>query len=77
MPMLILTVPHYFDKLLEYRRLTAITSLCEFEREMVVTVNTAIVLVVRILWTKHGRTYRTGKMLDMKLLVQSCNVGTT
>lgn len=72
--MLVLTVAHDLDELLENGCLTTIASLCEFEGEMIVTIYTTIVLVVRILGTEDGRTDRASEVLDVKLLVQSCYI---
>jgi hypothetical protein len=73
-PMLVLTVPKYFHKLLQNGRLTSVTLRRKLCRIMVVTVDLPIVLVVGILRSKHGRTHTTCKVLDVILPVQGGDV---
>jgi len=72
--MLILSIPKYLDELLENGGLTAVASLGELGRVVVMTVNSAVVFVVTILSTKHGWTYGTGEMLNVIFSVQGCDV---
>lgn len=74
MPVLILAVSKDFDKLFEDGRLTAIAALGEFGRIVVMTVYVALVFVVAVLRAKHGRTYRTGKVLYVVLSIQGGDV---
>ena len=74
MPMLVLAVAKYFDKLFQYRSLTSIATLRKFSRVMVMAVNISIVLVVAVLCAKNGRANRTSKMLNMIFPVKSSDV---
>lgn len=53
-PMLVLTVPEYLDKLLENGGLTAVTALCELGGIMVVAVDISVMFVVAVLGSKDG-----------------------
>lgn len=75
--MLILTVAEDFDKLFEDSCLTAIASLSEFGRVMVVAVYVSFVFIVAVLCTKDSRAYRAGKMLDMVFAVERGDVRST
>jgi hypothetical protein len=74
--MLVLSIPEYFNELLENGRLTTIASLRELCGIVKVTVDFSIMLVVAILGAKHCWTHRTGKMFDVVFAVQRCDVRT-
>lgn len=73
--MLILAISHNLDELLEDRGLTAM-ALCRKLRGIVVmAVNLAIVLIIRILGAKDRRANAARKMLNVVFPVQGSNVG--
>lgn len=57
MPVLILAVAEDLDELLENGGMTSMTPLRKLGRVMEMTIDLALVLVVRILGTKHRRAY--------------------
>lgn len=75
MPVLVLAVSEDLHKLLENRSLTAVASLRELSRVMIVAVNMAVVLVVAVLGAEYGRTQRAGEMVDVVLAVECSDVG--
>lgn len=72
--MLLLPIPENLDELLQNGRLAAVALLRELCGVMVVAVDAAFVLIVRILRTKHCGTDRAREMLDMIFAVQRGNV---
>jgi len=76
-PMLILTVSEYLDELFQNGCLATVAFRGKLCRVVVVTVNLAAVLVVRILGTKHRRTDTAGKVLDVVFAVKRRDVGAT
>lgn len=57
MPMLILSIAEDFDELFENRSVTPMTSLSKLGRIMEVTIDLALVFVIRILGSKDCRAY--------------------
>lgn len=55
--MLILTIAEYFNELLKNCSVASMTPLGELGRVMEVTIDFALVLVIRILSTENCRTY--------------------
>lgn len=53
-PMLVLTVPEYLDKLLQNGGLAAVAALCELGGIMVVAVDISVMFVVAVLGSKNG-----------------------
>ena len=77
MPVLILPIPEYLDELLQNGCLATVAFRGKLGRVMIVTVNFAAVLVVRVLGTKHRRADATGKVLNVVFAVERCDVGPT
>jgi hypothetical protein len=72
--MLVLPISVYLDELLQDGSLTAIATLGEFGRVVIMTVHTALVLVVAVRSPKNGWAHGTREMLNVILSVQSGNV---
>lgn len=72
--MLILSISEDLDKLLKNCRLTSVALLSELGGVMIMAVDLSIVLIVAVLSTEHGRTERTGKMVDVILSLERCDV---
>lgn len=77
MPVLVLSIAKYFDKLLQNSSLTAIASLGEVCRIMIVTVHFSLVLIITILGTKDGGADGAGEMFDMVFSIQRGDIGPT
>ena len=75
MPMLILTITKYLNELFQDCCVATITFLCKLCRIVIMAINTAVMLIVTILCTKHGRTYRAREMLDVVFSLESGDVG--
>lgn len=73
--MLILTITENLHELLKNRGLTTIAALCEFGRVVVMTVNTAFVLVVTVGCAKDCGANRACEMFDVVFAVEGSNVG--
>jgi hypothetical protein len=73
-PVLVLSIAKYLDKLFQNGNLAAVASLGELRRVVVVAVNVAVVLVVTVLRTKYRITERARKMVNVVLAVQSSDV---
>lgn len=65
MPVLVLPVAEYLDKLLKYGRLASAASLGELGGVVVVAVDLALVLVVAVLGSKDRRAQRAREVLDV------------
>ena len=63
--MLILSVPKYFDELLQYCGLAPITPLRELCRIVIVAIYLALMFVVAVLSAEYCRTDRAGEMFDV------------
>ena len=74
MPVLINAVPKDLHKLLQDRRLAAITLLRECGRVVEVAVDVAFMLIVRILCAKDGGADAAGEVLDVVFAVESGDV---
>lgn len=74
MPVLVLAISEDLDKLFQNRSPAAIASLGELGRVVIVAVNLAIVFVVAVLRAKNGWADRAGKVIDMILVIESCDV---
>jgi hypothetical protein len=74
MPVLVLTVAEYFDKLLEDGIVASVTSLGKACRVVIVAEDVPIVLIVTVLRTEHGRTERAGEMLNVIFAIQRGDV---
>lgn len=74
MPVLILTIAEYLNKLFKDRGVTAVASLGELCRVMVVAVDLAFMFIVGILGTEDSWTHRAGEVFDMILAVQGCDI---
>lgn len=72
--MLVDTIAEDLDELLQDGGLTSVALLREFGRIVVVAVDVAFVLVVRILSAKDGRADTAGEVLNVILAVQSGDV---
>ena len=66
-----------FHKLLQYRRLTALTPSCKLCRVVVVTIHLPVVLIIAVLRAEDCRTYAAGEVLDMIFPVERCYIGST
>lgn len=75
--MLVVTVAEDLDELLEDGGMTAIASLGELSRVVIVTIDIPFVLIIRVLGTKDGRTDGAGEMFDVVLAIQSGDVRAT
>ena len=75
MPVLVLTVAVDLDELLQDRGSTSSTLCSVAERVVVVTVNHAVVLVVRVLGTKDRWADRACEVLNMIFVVECRDVG--
>lgn len=76
MPVLILAVSKYFDKLLEDGSLAATATLGVLCRIVVMAVNMSIVLVVAILSAEDSRAKRAGKVVDVVFAIEGRDVRT-
>lgn len=74
MPVLVLPVAEYLDKLLEYSRLASAASLGELGGIVVVAVDFALVLVVAVLSSKDSRAQRAREVLDVVFSFQRGDV---
>jgi hypothetical protein len=74
MPVLVYAIPEDFHELFQDGRLTSIALLRKFRRVVVVAVHAAFMFVVRILGAENGRANRAGKVLNVVLSVQRCDV---
>ena len=74
-PVLVLTIPKDFDKLLQYGSLAAAAALGELRRVVIVTIYLTVVFVIAILRSKHCRAERAGEMVDMILVVEGRDIG--
>ncbi len=72
--MLVLTVPEDLDKLLEDGSLTPAAALSELCGIVVVAVDVAIVLVIAVLGSKHGRAQGASKVVDVVLAFEGGDV---
>jgi hypothetical protein len=72
--MLVLPVPIDFYKLFQYSGLTSIAVLSESSRVVIVTVDSAIMLIVAVRCTENCWTNRAGEMLDMVFMIQGCDI---
>lgn len=72
--MLVLAIAEDFDELFEDRSLAAVAALGEFRRVVKVTKYTAFMLIIAVLRPKHGRTDRTGEMLNVVLAIKRRDV---
>lgn len=77
MPVLILSIPKYLDKLLEDSCLAAIAPLGEPCRIVVMAENVALMFVVAVLGAKDGGTDGAGEVLDVVFPVQGGDVGSS
>lgn len=75
--MLVLTIAEDLNELLEDGRVAAMAPLGKLSRVMEVTVDFALVLIIRILSTEYCRTYRAREVFDVIFAVQRRNVGAT
>lgn len=75
--MLILTVPEDLHELFEDCSLTAIASLRELGRVVIVTVYFTLMLIIAVLCPKNRWTYRTSEMFDVIFPFQSRYIRTT
>lgn len=75
--MLILPIAKDLHKLLQYCSMATMTPLSKLSGIVEVAIHLALVFVVRVLRTKHRRTYRAGEMFNMILAVQSRNIRAT
>ena len=75
MPVLIHSIPEYFDKLLQYRRLASIAFLRELRRVMVVAEDIPFMFIVRVLRAEDGRTDAAGEVFDVIFAVEGGDVG--
>lgn len=66
-PVLVLAITEDLDKLLKNCRLTSVALLGKLGGIVVVAVNLAIVFVVAVLGTEHGRAERAGEVVDVVL----------
>jgi hypothetical protein len=73
-PMLVLPISEDFNKLLQNGSLATTTFRGELCRIMIMAINLAVVLIIRILWSKYRRTNTARKVLDMILAVQRSNI---
>ena len=69
MPAFITAIAVNLNELLENGRVAARTLGRESCRIVEVTIDVAIVLVIRVLWPKERRAHRTGEVVHMELLV--------
>lgn len=67
--MLVLAVAIDLDELFENRGLASVALLCELSGIVVVTVYTAIVLVIAVLGSEYGVAQGTGEVVDVILAV--------
>jgi hypothetical protein len=74
MPVLILAVSIDLDKLLEDSRPAASALGGVTERVVIMTIDPAIMFIVRVLGSKDGRADRAGKMFDVVLVLQGGDV---
>lgn len=74
MPVLILTVSEYLDKLLEDGSLAATATLGVLCRIVVMAVNMSIMLVVAILSAEDSRAKRAGKVVDVVFAIEGRDV---
>jgi len=72
--MLVLAVSIDLDKLLEDSGPAASALGGVTERVVVMTIDLAIVFIVRVLWSKDSRADRTGEVFDVVLVVQGGDV---
>lgn len=72
--MLVLSISEDLNKLLKNCCLTSVTLLGELGGVMIMAIDLSIVFVVTVLSTKNGRTKRTGKMIDVILSLERCDV---
>jgi len=75
--MLVLTVAENLDKLFQDSSLTAVTALSELGRVVEMTVDLALMFVIRVLGTKDSRADRTCEVFDMVFAFQCRDVGPT
>jgi hypothetical protein len=68
--MLVLSIAENLHELLQNRSVTAVASLGELRRVVVMAIYFALVLIVRVLCAKNCGTDRAGKMLNVVLAVQ-------
>lgn len=76
-PVLVLAIPEDLDKLLQDSCLAPAAPLGKLCRIMVMAVHLSVMLVVAVLGPKDRRTERAGKMIDMILVIESGDVGST
>lgn len=74
MPVLVLAIAEYFNKLLQDGGVAAIALLSKLGRIMVTAVDVAIVLIVAILSAEDRRAQRTSEMVYMVLSVKRSDV---
>ena len=74
MPVLVDAVTKDFDKLLQNRGLTAVASLRELGRIVVMAVDAAFVFVVRVLRPEDCRTNGAGEMLNVVFPLERSDV---
>jgi hypothetical protein len=67
--MLIMAIAEDLDELFEDCGVTAITSLCKLSRVVIMTIDIALVLIVRVLSPEHGRADKAGEVFDMVLAI--------
>jgi hypothetical protein len=65
MPVLILAIAEYLDKLLKNGIVTSVTALSEAGGVVIVAIDAAVMFVVAVLCPKDGGTDGAGKVLDM------------
>lgn len=77
MPVLILTISKDLHELLEDRGLTAIASLSELRRIMIMAVDFIVMLIVAVLGSKNRGTKRAREMFNVIFAIQGGDVRTT
>jgi hypothetical protein len=75
MPVLVLAISEYFDKLFEDGGLTAAATLSKLCGVVVMAINLAVVLIVAILGSKHCWAQGAGEVVDMIFPVERRDVG--
>lgn len=77
MPVLVHAIPEYLDELFQNGGLTAIALLRELSGVVIMAVDVAFVLIVRILRAEDGRTDTAREVFDMILAIQCGDVRST
>lgn len=74
-PVLILPITKYFNKLFEDGSLTTIAPLSKLGRIMIVTVYAPIMFIIAILSPEDGRAERAGEMVYVVFAIESSDIG--